>query len=105
MTFRFRCAAAFVAVLSSAPAFAQAQRGAWTTSHASPQAAPSRGWRDVNGLSVRAAEGEQTYVLTKTVSRETETFAAADPTVAAAQDVGIAVGFNMQRVLAVGLNA
>lgn len=67
-------------------------------------AAPTRGWLDVNFLSLRSNQGEQAYAVSDIIFLERRTFATAYPKLPSGEGLGIDVGFLANPRFAVGIN-
>jgi outer membrane protein with beta-barrel domain len=73
-------------------------------STASAQSAPSRGWLDVDFVSVRGSQGEQTFTARTSVFQEQASFASAYPELPSATGGNIAGGFNIHPRIGVGVH-
>jgi hypothetical protein len=82
-------------VLTAAPAV-QAQTA--------PASAPSRGWLDVNFLSLRSNQDVQAYAFADTIFLERRTVGAGYPALPSAVGLGIDVGFHVTPQFAAGIN-
>src|SRR5262245_53129280 len=68
------------------------------------QSIQTRGWLDINFVSLRSVQDEQTYTYSQTVFRETATAATAYPKLPSANGVGIDGGVQFSRQLGVGVH-